>query len=77
LAPGAPATICRVLDDDPELLRYLSSLGMTLGVHVEVASRAPFDGPMHVRLEESPATHALGAHVTDQVFVEVQTAPAE
>ena len=77
LAPGAPAIICRVLDDDPALLRYLSSLGMTLGAHVEVAGRAPFDGPMHVRVEEPPVTHALGAHVTDQVFVEVQTAPAE
>lgn len=76
LAPGAPATICRVLDDDPALLRYLSDLGMTLGAHVEVADRAPFDGPIHVRLAEPSVTHALGANVTDQVFVEVQAAPA-
>lgn len=74
LAPGEPATICRVLDDDPELLRYLRDLGMTLGAQVEVASRAPFDGPIHVRVAEPAVTHALGAHVTDQVFVEAQDA---
>jgi DtxR family Mn-dependent transcriptional regulator len=70
LQPGARARVSRVLDDDPDLLRYLSELGLVLGVEVEIAQRAPFDGPVFVHLVGPAITHALGAGVTDQIFVE-------
>ena len=44
---------------------------MVPGATVTVTSRAPFSGPMHVRVGgEDEASHALGREVTDQVFVE-------
>jgi DtxR family transcriptional regulator, Mn-dependent transcriptional regulator len=69
LPTGRPARVRRVLDDDPALLRYLSELGLVLGARVEVTERVPFQGPLYVRVSEPAAVHALGAGVTDAVFV--------
>ncbi|HLC04453.1 MAG TPA: metal-dependent transcriptional regulator [Anaerolineales bacterium] len=68
LHPGAVAVVCRVSDQDPDILRYLDQLGIHLSTRIEVTDRAPFDGPLHVRLD-SQATHALGRKVTDRVYV--------
>lgn len=77
LPPGRRAQVCRVLDDDPALLRYLGELGLVLGARVEVTERGPFQGPLYVRLLEPPAVHALGAGVTDQVFVVMEELSAD
>lgn len=69
LPTGQTAQVHRVLDDDPALLRYLSELGLVLGARLEITERAPFEGPLHVRMLESSTVHALGRGVTDQVFV--------
>jgi DtxR family Mn-dependent transcriptional regulator len=74
---GQSAYVCRVLDEDPALLRYLNELGLVLGARVEMTKRAPFDGPVYVRLFEPPAVHALGAGVTDHVFVIIEELPAD
>jgi Fe2+ transport system protein FeoA len=50
------------------------------GVTLTVTGRAPFNGPMHVRVGSgaSSPSHALGREVTDQVFVaEPDSAVAE
>lgn len=70
---GQTARVARVRDDDPALLRYLSELGIIPDATVTVAGRAPFEGPIHIRVGQSAsAAHALGRTVTDQVFVDVQ-----
>jgi DtxR family Mn-dependent transcriptional regulator len=69
---GRTARVARVRDDDPALLRYLGELGLVPGATLTVTGRAPFNGPMHVRVDrggDSPS-HALGREVTDQVFVD-------
>lgn len=71
VTPGCTVRIRRVSDKSPELLRYLAELGMTLRVTVEVVERAPFDGPLSVRVAGSE--HSLGAQVTDSIFVETLT----
>jgi DtxR family Mn-dependent transcriptional regulator len=76
LPPGRPAQVRRVLDEDPALLRYLSELGLVVGARLEVIERAPFEGPLHVRLFEPPTACALGEGVTDSVFVVLEGAPA-
>lgn len=63
------AKVSRVSDHDPELLRYLSELGIVLQQEVEVVERAPFEGPIHVRVVGGDDLHALGRRVTDHVFV--------
>lgn len=73
LAPGHSGRVARVADDRAALLRYLASVGIVPGARVEVVEQAPFGGPMHVRVgddAERPPL-ALGAQVTDEVFVDV------
>jgi DtxR family Mn-dependent transcriptional regulator len=73
LAAGQSGRVARVSDGDPALLRYLAELGIIPSATLTVAEKAPFGGPLHVRVgaqSDSPA-HALGREVTDQVFVEV------
>lgn len=65
---GQTVRIRRVRDSDPDLLRYLGKLGMYPHVVVEVLEKGPFDGPLVVRV--CACDHALGAQVTDSVFVE-------
>jgi DtxR family Mn-dependent transcriptional regulator len=70
---GQTARVARVRDDDPALLRYLAELGIIPNATVTVADRAPFEGPMHIRVGEiANEAHALGRGVTDQVFVDVE-----
>jgi DtxR family Mn-dependent transcriptional regulator len=47
--PGQIAAVSRVPDGDPELLRYLTGLGLVPGSDVELVSLAPFGGPVTVR----------------------------
>ena len=73
---GQSARVARVRDDDPALLRYLAELGIVPEATLTVSERAPFDGPMHVRVGASPAAIALGREVTDRVFVSLFAAAA-
>ena len=41
MEPGERATVRRVRDSDPDLLRYLSQLGLVPDVEVEVLERSP------------------------------------
>lgn len=50
LGPGEPARVARVSDRDGERLRYLATLGVTIGTQVEVVSREPYDGPIAIRI---------------------------
>ncbi|MEW6582219.1 MAG: metal-dependent transcriptional regulator [Actinomycetota bacterium] len=50
LADGARATVVRVSDHDPALLRFLAERGLTPDAPVEVMGRAPFGGPLRVRV---------------------------
>lgn len=68
VGPGKTVRIRRVSDSDPDLLRYLGSLGMYPHVIVEILDKVPFDGPLVVRV--SGAQQVLGAQVTDAIFVE-------
>ncbi len=66
LVPGEPAAVARVPDGDPELLRYLSELGLVPGSNVEIVSYAPFAGPVTVRtdLGDHAISLELAARVT-------------
>src|SRR5690625_2668839 len=75
LVPGEKARIVRVGDDDPELLRYLDELGLGLGTVVTVLERAPFDGPITLRIAEDGTTReeAIGPSVAGALRVEPVT----
>jgi DtxR family Mn-dependent transcriptional regulator len=47
---GGMAELRMVSDRDPELLRFVASLGLRVGVSFEVIGRQPFKGPTAIRL---------------------------
>jgi len=57
LVIGTSSRVSRVPDGDPELLRYLSELGLTPGSEVEVVTVAPFGGPVTIRTAQGE--HAI------------------
>ena len=69
LAVGERARVRRVSDRDGDRLRYLAELGMTPGTTFEVVERAPFDGPITVRLDDGSA-RSVGLGLARQVLVE-------
>jgi len=67
VAPGEHARVQRVGDRDSERLRYLAELGIIPGTDVEVIARAPYDGPIRVRLRG--ADHAIGPGLAREILV--------
>src|SRR5713226_7816233 len=65
--PGQQVIVQRVSDDDPDLLRYLTTLGLIPGAKVYVEEVAPFGGVYTVRV--GTQTHAIGDEVTRAVLV--------
>jgi DtxR family transcriptional regulator, Mn-dependent transcriptional regulator len=58
VAADADYVVSRCNTHDVEKLRYLASLGLTPGASIRLVERAPFHGPLHVRVGEQ--THFLG-----------------
>ena len=71
LGAGYGARVVRVSDDDPEMLRYLAELEIIPGAELVVVSRAPYQGPISLRI----AGHllAIGPALAGQVMVEPLT----
>ncbi len=65
---GTRARMVRVSDKNPGLLRYLAEIDLTPGVEVQVLARAPFDGPLTLRVGEAEAV--VGRGLAEQVLVE-------
>lgn len=57
LRPGERATLVRVSDSDPEMLRYLAERRIGIGEEVEMLARQPFEGPCEIRI--GGRTHQL------------------
>jgi len=69
--PGQQVIVQRVNDDRPDLLRYLTELGLIPGALVKVQAVAPYDGVYTIRIGEQ--THAVGDAVTKAVLVRPAT----
>jgi DtxR family transcriptional regulator, Mn-dependent transcriptional regulator len=67
VADGTAAVVRRVPDGDPQLLRYLASLGIVPDQAITLVEHAPFDGP--VTVEVQGARHAIGLALAEQIHV--------
>ncbi len=67
LDPGDRATIVRVSDSDPEMLRYLTAQGIAIGDRLQLIRRQPFDGPVEIRIGQR--THSLGLTLVRAIHV--------
>ena len=61
------ATVVEVNDHDPELLRYLGSMGLYPNTKFVVLDVAPFDGPIKIKIQDTEYT--LGNKVARQIYV--------
>src|ERR1700710_1497689 len=50
LEPGEEATVVRISDAEPELLRYLAAREIVPGTHLRVVDKQPFGGPLFVEV---------------------------
>ena len=73
LEVGARAEVMRVADDDPEMLRYLDGLAIRPGRVVRVVGRAPFGGPITLRIGAD--TREVGPALAGHVLVRPRSAP--
>lgn len=67
IAAGEMVVVSRVANEDPELLRYLGSLGLYPDVQLLVLEVAPFKGPLRVRM--AGQEHILGRELAENIFV--------
>jgi DtxR family Mn-dependent transcriptional regulator len=69
LAPGERGRVERIAEDsNTELLRYLTELGLLLGVALAVRAIAPLEGPL--TLEVDGQERVIGRAAAERVFVE-------
>ena len=59
--------VARLLDQSPDMLRYLADKGLVVGTLVEVTERAPFDEPLHITADGSE--QVIGATVAHVVLL--------
>lgn len=59
--------IVKIVDESPELLQYLDTLGLRPEKALEVIEKAPFDGPITVRVDGKD--HALSREIATSIKV--------
>ena len=64
------ATVRRVSDDDPALLRHLREIGVVPEVKITVKNYSEFDGNLTIKVEGQRPNVVLGTAITTQVFVD-------
>jgi len=66
---GQSVIIRRLFDDDTKLLGYLEELGLLPGVKIKLISKAPFSGPITLRLKD--VDKLIGYEVASKIYVEL------
>jgi len=71
---GCRARISRVASHDGNLLRYLASLNLKPGADMQLAARAPFNGPLRLRVAVGSFhdEHVIGAELAERIYVCVE-----
>ena len=64
---GQKVTVRRVSDTDPEVLRYLASMGIYPKVTISLLKRDPFGGPLHIRIGSNE--QILSKELARQIYV--------
>jgi DtxR family Mn-dependent transcriptional regulator len=75
LRDGDSGVFVRVSDADPEMLRYLSELGISPGDRLLVRERQPFGGPLLVSFGEGKQSfeHAIGGRLGGAMRVQLDS----
>lgn len=68
-AVGEVLLIRRISDESQELLRFFISLGLIPKTRIEIIAKAPFNGPLTIRIGDR--TEIVWKEVAEKVFVSV------
>jgi len=68
LNAGEAAVLTNISDENTELLRYLARLGMYPGTKIEIEEKAPFSGPMMVKVSSN--SYPLSLDVASGIYVQ-------
>ncbi|MBI4418472.1 MAG: metal-dependent transcriptional regulator [Ignavibacteriales bacterium] len=68
LKPGEQATVARVSDENPEVLQYMSKLGIALGTTLRVNERIDFDGSLRIQI--AAKEQFISSKLAQNIFVE-------
>lgn len=71
LHPGDRATVVQIRSSNPELLRYLAGIGLSIRERVSVVDASPLDGNLGIQIAEMGERIVLGPDVSGNIFVEV------
>ena len=69
MVPGKVVEVARVSDENPEILQYLSKLGLTLGTELTVTDTMSFDGSLRVRIGEQE--QFISSKLAQNIFVTI------
>jgi DtxR family transcriptional regulator, Mn-dependent transcriptional regulator len=69
LSVGHKGVVSRVRTHDLEKLKYFASLNLVPGTEFEIVGRAPFNGPMRLRIGRDEVV--IGAELTQSLWVTV------
>lgn len=69
LRVGQRCKVVSVADEDADLLRYVAKLGLRPGAQVEIVEKAPFDGPISLRVAPDAAPVPIGARLAGLMHV--------
>lgn len=69
VSAGQTSRVQHVSDEDSELLRYLAEIGIRPGAVVTLTARAPFDGPLTLRIGRHSVQ--VGTALASRVVVEI------
>jgi len=67
LNPQEGGAIVKITEEEPDLLRYLATLGLRPGASMEVVEKAPFNGPITIKV--AGANRALSRQVAALIKV--------
>jgi DtxR family Mn-dependent transcriptional regulator len=67
LAEGEEGTIMKITEEKADMLRYLNAMGLVPGAHLKVVGKAPFNGPITVRVDRT--NRALSREVASIIRV--------
>jgi DtxR family Mn-dependent transcriptional regulator len=67
LSQGDSGVIVKVTDERQDMLQYLATLGLVPGASISIEEKAPFNGPIMVKV--MGASYALGKNVASVIWV--------
>ena len=71
LGVGQNGQVSRVRTHDPERLKYFRELNLVPGTEIEIVGRAPFNGPMRLRVQREEVV--LGIELTKSLWITKET----